>query len=156
MEVAIRKMGNSQSVLIPKPILAQLGLEGRANLQVLDGVIEIRAVRRNPREGWADDARRLAGLGDDDLGWIKPDRPRRLDGGCGLHAMCAAKAFAIALRRFEHAAGQPRIRPAGASAMSLALHFLFARYDPSCPPTLPASTIAALLHRRSGASSPTA
>ena len=28
MEVAIRKMGNSQGVLIPKPILAQLGLEG--------------------------------------------------------------------------------------------------------------------------------
>lgn len=28
MEVAIRKMGNSQGVLIPKPILAQVGLEG--------------------------------------------------------------------------------------------------------------------------------
>ncbi|MFN5142911.1 MAG: AbrB/MazE/SpoVT family DNA-binding domain-containing protein, partial [Burkholderiales bacterium] len=27
MEVAIRKMGNSQGVLIPKPILAQVGLE---------------------------------------------------------------------------------------------------------------------------------
>lgn len=69
MEVAIRKMGNSQGVLIPKPILAQLGLEGRADLQVLDGVIEIRAVRRNPREGWADDARRLAQRGDDALVW---------------------------------------------------------------------------------------
>ena len=52
MEVAIRKMGNSQGVLIPKPILAQVGLEGTADLQVRDGVIEIRAVRRNPREGW--------------------------------------------------------------------------------------------------------
>jgi antitoxin component of MazEF toxin-antitoxin module len=27
MEVAIRKMGNSQGVLIPEPILAQLGLD---------------------------------------------------------------------------------------------------------------------------------
>ena len=54
MEVAIRKMGNSQGVLIPKPILAQVGLEGKADLQVRDGVIEIRAIRRNPREGWAD------------------------------------------------------------------------------------------------------
>ena len=69
MEVAIRKMGNSQGVLIPKPILAQLGLEGVADLQVRDGVIEIRAVRRNPREGWADDARRLAQQGDDTLPW---------------------------------------------------------------------------------------
>jgi antitoxin MazE len=69
MEVAIRKMGNSQGVLIPKPILAQPGLEGTADLQVRNGVIEIRAVRRNPREGWADDARRLAALGGDGLVW---------------------------------------------------------------------------------------
>jgi antitoxin MazE len=69
MEVAIRKMGNSQGVLIPKPILAQLGLEGTADLQVRDGVIEIRAVRRNLREGWADDARRIADHGDDVLVW---------------------------------------------------------------------------------------
>ena len=69
MEVAIRKMGNSQGILIPKPILAQLGLAGTADLQVRDGVIEIRAVRRNPREGWADDARRIADHGDDVLVW---------------------------------------------------------------------------------------
>jgi antitoxin MazE len=69
MEVAIRKMGNSQGVLIPKPILAQLGLEGTADLQVRDGVIEIRAVRRNPCEGWADDARRVAEQGDDAPVW---------------------------------------------------------------------------------------
>jgi antitoxin MazE len=69
MEVAIRKMGNSQGVLIPKPILAQLGLEGTADLQVRDGVIEIRAVRRNPREGWADDARKIAEQDDDKPVW---------------------------------------------------------------------------------------
>ena len=69
MEVAIRKMGNSQGVLIPKPILAQLGLEGTADLQVRDGVIEIRAIRRNPREGWAEDARRLAAQGSDAPVW---------------------------------------------------------------------------------------
>ena len=69
MQVTIRKMGNSQGVLIPKPILAQLGLEGSADLQVRDGVIEIRPLRRNPREGWADDARELAARGDDALVW---------------------------------------------------------------------------------------
>ncbi len=69
MEVAIRKMGNSQGVLIPKLILAQVGLEGTADLQVHDGVIEIRAIRRNPREGWADDARRIAEKRDDALVW---------------------------------------------------------------------------------------
>lgn len=69
MQVAIRKMGNSQGVLIPKPILAQVGVVGTADLQVRDGVIEIRPVHVNPREGWADDARRLAARGDDALVW---------------------------------------------------------------------------------------
>ncbi len=69
MEVTIRKMGNSQGVLIPKPILAQVGLEEKAELQVRDGVIEIRPIRRNPREGWAEDARRLADEGQDALVW---------------------------------------------------------------------------------------
>ena len=69
MEVAIRKMGNSRGVLIPKPILAQLGLEDTADLQVRDGVIEIRPVRRNVREGWAEDAQRLAQQRGDALVW---------------------------------------------------------------------------------------
>lgn len=69
MEVALRKMGNSQGVLIPKPLLAQLGLAGTVDLQVRDGVIEIRAARPHPREGWADDARRVAASGDDTLVW---------------------------------------------------------------------------------------
>jgi antitoxin MazE len=54
---------------MPKPVLAQIGLEGVAHLQVRNGVIEIRVVRRNRREGWADDARRLAGQHGDALLW---------------------------------------------------------------------------------------
>jgi antitoxin MazE len=77
MEVAIRKMGNSQGILIPKPILAQVGLEGTADLQVRDGVIEIRPIRRNPREGWAEDAQRLAEEGADALVW--PELPNEGD-----------------------------------------------------------------------------
>jgi len=69
MEVAIRKMGNSQGVLIPKPILAQLGLEGTVDLQVRDGVIEIRPLQKNPRVGWAADSQRVAAADDDALVW---------------------------------------------------------------------------------------
>lgn len=69
MQVTIRRMGNLQGILIPKPILAQLGLEGKADLQVRDGVIEIRPVQRNLREGWAEDAKRLAQDGQDALVW---------------------------------------------------------------------------------------
>lgn len=77
MEVTIRKMGNSQGVLIPKPILAQVGLEGKALLTVRAGVIEIRPVRPDPREGWADDARRLADENQDALVW--PEFPNEGD-----------------------------------------------------------------------------
>ena len=69
MEVAIRKMGNSHGVLIPKPVLVQLGFEGVADLQVRDGVIEIRPLKRNPRQSWAEDARRLASQSGDTLVW---------------------------------------------------------------------------------------
>ena len=69
MKVSLRKIGRSQGVPIPKSMLVLIGLAGTADLQVRDGVIEIRAVRRNPREGWADDARRLAAQGGDALVW---------------------------------------------------------------------------------------
>ena len=69
MQVSIRKMGNSQGILIPKPILKQLGLVDAADLQVNGNVIEIRPLKRNPREGWAQDSQRLAATGDDALVW---------------------------------------------------------------------------------------
>ena len=69
MQVAIRTMGNSRGVLIPKPILEQTGLLDTADLQVKNGVIEIRPLKRNPREGWAADSQRIAQAGDDVLVW---------------------------------------------------------------------------------------
>ena len=69
MEVAIRKMGNSRGVVIPKPILAQVGLEGRADLRVRDGVIEIRPLSVNPRGGWAEDARSVGAEPGEALVW---------------------------------------------------------------------------------------
>ena len=69
MQIRIRKFGNSHGVLIPKTILALVGLDGSADLQVRDGVIEIRPLRRNAREGWAQDAQRIASEGGDSLAW---------------------------------------------------------------------------------------
>ena len=69
MQVAIRKMGNSQGVLIPKPFLVQVGFEDAADMQVKNGVIEIRPIKRNPREGWVKDSQRIALAGDDKLIW---------------------------------------------------------------------------------------
>ena len=63
--------GNGQlwGILIAQPILKQLGLVDVADLQVSDGVIEIRPPQRSPREGWAQDSQRLAAADDDALVW---------------------------------------------------------------------------------------
>jgi hypothetical protein len=50
-------------------MLALAGIDGSADLQVRDSVIEIRAVRRNPRERRADVVRRLAAQGGDARVW---------------------------------------------------------------------------------------
>ncbi|MHB8145273.1 MAG: AbrB/MazE/SpoVT family DNA-binding domain-containing protein [Vulcanimicrobiaceae bacterium] len=57
MKVAIRRMGNSQGVILPKPLLAQIGLSTNE--------IEMTPVRPD----WARAAKRLATAGDDDLVW---------------------------------------------------------------------------------------
>ncbi len=69
MQVAIRTMGNSRGILIPKPILEQTGLLDAADLQVNNGVIEIRALPRNPRQGWAEDSKAVAAAGSGALVW---------------------------------------------------------------------------------------
>lgn len=48
MKAAIRKMGNSRGVLIPKPVLAQVGLEDEAVRTIEDGALVLRPVRRSP------------------------------------------------------------------------------------------------------------
>ncbi|RZI43196.1 AbrB/MazE/SpoVT family DNA-binding domain-containing protein [Herbaspirillum sp. HC18] len=61
MKTAIRKMGNSQGVLIPKPFLLQTGLDiGEVEIQVEEDAIVIRKPRRKSREGWAQACQKLA------------------------------------------------------------------------------------------------
>ncbi len=69
MRTTIRKMGNSQGVIIPKPLLIQVGLEGEADLVVENNAIVLRKPKDNPREGWADASRELAENSDDGLVW---------------------------------------------------------------------------------------
>ena len=69
MKTTIRKMGNSQGVLIPKPLLAQVGLEVEAEMFVEQGAIVIRKPRSAPRADWASAAQRIAAVQDDGLFW---------------------------------------------------------------------------------------
>lgn len=69
MKTTIRRMGNSQGVIIPKPVLAQVGLTDEAELVVEKDSIVLRKPRRKPRAGWAEASRRVAAAGDDALAW---------------------------------------------------------------------------------------
>ncbi|HYF23161.1 MAG TPA: AbrB/MazE/SpoVT family DNA-binding domain-containing protein [Caulobacteraceae bacterium] len=71
MRAAVRRMGNSSGVIIPKPLLAELGTEAgdEIDMTVRDGLLVIAPVKKTVREGWAEDARRLASQGDDALAW---------------------------------------------------------------------------------------
>jgi antitoxin MazE len=69
VHVSIRRIGNSQGVVIPKPVLAQLGLdsEAGAEMTIEDSALVLRRPANPPRVGWAEAARRIAGAGDDEL-----------------------------------------------------------------------------------------
>lgn len=69
MKIAIRRMGNSQGVIIPKPILAQVGLETEAEMIVEKGAIVLRKPMSDVRAGWATASRKLAQLDDDAMAW---------------------------------------------------------------------------------------
>lgn len=67
MHVSIRPIGNSRGIVIPKPMLAQLGLEDGADLTVENGALVIRKPALPARAGWADAAKAVAMTDDDGL-----------------------------------------------------------------------------------------
>jgi antitoxin MazE len=83
MKTVIRPMGNSQGILIPKPVLEQVGMarDEIVELEIRDDLLILRKPRPEPRAGWADAAARIAAkgekpalpafsnAGDDELTW---------------------------------------------------------------------------------------
>ena len=69
IHVSIRRIGNSQGVVIPKPVLAQLGLNGEmgAEMTIEGGALVLRRPASPAPTGWAVAARRIAESGDDAL-----------------------------------------------------------------------------------------
>jgi antitoxin MazE len=72
MRAPIRRMGNSSGVILPKPILAQLGVEVGDDLELSleDGprIVLVPSAHR-PRAGWAEVAQEIAATNDDVLVW---------------------------------------------------------------------------------------
>jgi antitoxin MazE len=69
MHVRIRQIGNSQGLVIPKPVLVQLGLNGEAGAEMtVEGdALVLRRAASPVRRGWAEAARKIAKGGDDHL-----------------------------------------------------------------------------------------
>jgi antitoxin MazE len=69
MRVTIRTIGNSKGVVLPKPVLAQAGLEDAsdAEMTVENGAITLRKPAKPARTGWAEAAQAIAAKGGDEL-----------------------------------------------------------------------------------------
>ena len=69
MHVSIRRIGNSQGIVIPKPLLIQLGLGGGegAEMTVEGDALVLRRPASPVRAGWAEAARKIAESGGDEL-----------------------------------------------------------------------------------------
>lgn len=71
MRAPVRKMGNSSGVIIPKPILQQIGIEVGDHLDMTleqDRIVLV-PLSRHPRADWAKAAQDIAQAGDDALVW---------------------------------------------------------------------------------------
>ncbi len=67
MRSIVRRMGNSSGVIIPKPLLAELGMQAGDDIDIglRDGSIVIALVKKHPREGWSEAAKGIAAAGED-------------------------------------------------------------------------------------------
>jgi antitoxin MazE len=69
MKIAIRRMGNSHGVIIPKPLLAQAGLEKEAEMTVEKGCIVLRRPPAENRSGWSEASKKVASQTGDASEW---------------------------------------------------------------------------------------
>jgi antitoxin MazE len=69
MITTIRRLGNSRGVIIPKPLLEEVGLGKEAEIALEHGAIVLRKPQQNPRQGWAAASHKLVQAGDDKLVW---------------------------------------------------------------------------------------
>jgi antitoxin MazE len=74
MQTALRKMGNSTGMILPKPILQELGVKSGAAMDVIveNGRVIATPVKRKVREGWAEAAARIGAepLTEEEQDWM--------------------------------------------------------------------------------------
>lgn len=60
----LRKIGNSNGVLIPKTMLATCGITDEVEMEVLGNSIIMRSTKKHPRDGWDDAFKQAIANGD--------------------------------------------------------------------------------------------
>lgn len=74
MSSAIRKIGNSAGVILPKPVLDTLGakLGDRIEFVAEAGRVYLSPITADPREGWEEAAKEIAaqGLTEEEREWL--------------------------------------------------------------------------------------
>ena len=77
MQTALRKMGNSTGMILPKPILKELGVESGASMDVIveNGRVIATPIKREVRVGWGEAASIVAAqpLTDEERHWLDFD-----------------------------------------------------------------------------------
>jgi antitoxin MazE len=71
MRAPIRRMGNSAGIILPKPVLAELGVAAGDDLSLTleRGRVVLVPTKAHPRAGWAEAAKEIANSYDDTLVW---------------------------------------------------------------------------------------
>jgi antitoxin MazE len=71
MRAAVRKLGNSSGIIIPKSLLTEVGVAVGDAMDVTaeEGRIVMIPLRRRPRTGWAEASRKISQEGDDAPVW---------------------------------------------------------------------------------------
>ena len=72
MKTVIRRIGNSQGILIPKSVLDQLAImrDDVVEMEVRGNTLVLRKPAPDQRAGWAEVAAQIAKEGDDELLWL--------------------------------------------------------------------------------------
>jgi antitoxin MazE len=75
MRSALKKIGNSSGLIIPKPLLLEIGAEAgdAVEIEVEDGRLVVSKVARAVREGWAEASMTLGlqGFSEQDVEWLE-------------------------------------------------------------------------------------
>jgi len=79
MRVAVRRLGNSSGVIIPKSVLAEAGVAvgDTVDMSLEEGRIVLAPLQTHARAGWAEQSKAIAEAGDDALVW--PEFPNSDD-----------------------------------------------------------------------------